>query len=194
MSLRARLLSSFPFPILTGELRRRLLTTKILTACAFLLAISCSLQARADVLTTYDINFTGVRTLLPTSGSFTYDSTIPQFTNFIVDWGGDAFDMTSTANNPSVQGSIPPCVGANTGAAATFAILSTCSDSFWFAMGGMGDVLQFDFENNLAGCESVGGPCEFAFAIGPDPGNGFRLRKVISRSRRFCLRFRSPAA
>lgn len=129
MSVRNRLLSACAVPILTDGHRRRWLTMKVLTACAFLLVIFCSLRVRADVLTTYDISFTLTSgTLLPTSGSFTYDSTTPQFTNFIVDWDSLVFNLTSSANNPTVVGSTPACVGTNTGAAATFAILSTCSD------------------------------------------------------------------
>src|SRR5258708_9047708 len=113
---------------------------------------------RADVLTTYDVSFTGGGTL-PPSASFTYDSTVPQFTNFIVDWAGSVFNMTSSANNPGVQGGTPACVGANTGAAATFAILSTCSDSYWAGNSSFG-VGQFDFGAPFAGCSSFG-PCEY---------------------------------
>lgn len=63
--------------------------------------------ARADDVTTYMINFTGEggSPLLPTSGSFTYDYTLQTFTNFIVNWDGVAYDLTSSANSPNIGGS-----------------------------------------------------------------------------------------
>jgi hypothetical protein len=86
--------------------------------------------AMADLLdsTTYTINFTG-GPLLPTAGSFTYDPDTPNFTNFLVTWDGVPFDLTSAANDPIIGiGGNPPCIGAATGAAATFLLLSgACS-------------------------------------------------------------------
>jgi hypothetical protein len=62
-----------------------------------LIALACSLPAWSSA-TTYDINFTlGGGTPAPTAGSFTYDPTVG-FSNFVVDWFGQTFDLTSTAN------------------------------------------------------------------------------------------------
>jgi hypothetical protein len=44
----------------------------------FLIVLAFTLALRADTETTYDITFTCSGTI-PTSGSFTYDSTVPQF-------------------------------------------------------------------------------------------------------------------
>jgi len=80
--------------------------------------------AMADLmdLTTYTINFTG-NGLLPTAGSFTFDPDTPKFSNFLVTWDGTIFDLTSSANAPTIFGP-PPCIGLATGAAATYILLS----------------------------------------------------------------------
>jgi len=83
-----------------------------------------SLQA-APIL--YNINFTG-GTPPATSGSFTYDASQPtgsQFSNFIVVWEGDTFDLTGEANHPMVDGS--GCAASPT-SATYFAALSGTSE------------------------------------------------------------------
>jgi hypothetical protein len=73
---------------------------------------------------TYTINFTTVAGSPTPSGSFTYDASAPlgsQFTNFIVDWYGYSIDLTSSANNPTVDGT--EC-GTSPNSAASFAFLS----------------------------------------------------------------------
>lgn len=81
--------------------------------------------AYADTLTDYTVNFTlTAGSFLPTSGSFTYDSTNPSFSNFLVAWDGAIYDLTSSANSPVTNGTFPPCIGGLTGAAASFALLS----------------------------------------------------------------------
>lgn len=75
---------------------------------------------------TYGITFTTVIGDAPTSGSFTYDASIPSFSNFLVVWDGFSFDLTASANGPSVGGIGSPCGGA-TGAALSFAVLSGVS-------------------------------------------------------------------
>jgi hypothetical protein len=50
---------------------------------------------------TYNITFTTTSGPVPTSGSFSYDSTAPlatRFSNFTVLWGGGIFDLTAAAN------------------------------------------------------------------------------------------------
>jgi hypothetical protein len=77
-------------------------------ALGLMFLMAFSLPARADTLTTYTINFTHPGGPLPT-GSFTYDSTNPLFTNFVVVWNGVSlfpsltsplsFDLTGSAND-----------------------------------------------------------------------------------------------
>ena len=125
-----------------------------------LFVLAFPLALRADTETTYDITFTGNGTI-PASGSFTYDSTVPQFSNFIVDWDGYSFDMTASANNPYVYGGAPSCIGASTGAAAGLAVLTTCNvagDATWEADQEFTSA-TFIFLANQSGCEAFG-PCE----------------------------------
>src|ERR1700744_4030512 len=86
-------------------------------------------HAHADVITTYDINFTctsGPTCILPTSGTFTYDATDHLFTNFVVVWDGSTINLKSAANaGPSVQHS-NPCLGSATGGAATYLLMTSC--------------------------------------------------------------------
>jgi hypothetical protein len=89
-----------------------------------------SVPARADIDFSYDIHFTcDAKTpgcLLPTFGTFTYDSTTHTFTNFEVDWDGIATDLVSAANaGPSVVGS-QACLNGKTGAAASFLVMTGC--------------------------------------------------------------------
>ncbi len=81
--------------------------------------------AMADVMTNYTINFTGTG-ILPTAGSFTYDSTTPQFSDFMVVWDGLTFDLTSAANAPNFEAGspLPACVGGTADAEASFDLLS----------------------------------------------------------------------
>jgi hypothetical protein len=91
-----------------------------------LLAAFGAASARADLvdLTTYTITFTGAG-LNPTAGSFTYDPDAPHFTAFSVTWDATVFDLTSSANTPTSFGlPFPACIGAKTGATASFALLS----------------------------------------------------------------------
>lgn len=88
------------------------------------LVVSVSPGALADTLTTYEITFTLAPgyTPLPTSGSFTYDSTNPQFSNFLVSWAGATFDLTAVANAPHVTGS--GCTGEASTPSFGFTIIS----------------------------------------------------------------------
>jgi hypothetical protein len=64
---------------------------------------------------------------LPTAGSFIYDADAPQFTSFVVTWGGVDFDFTTVANTTTHR-SYLPCMGTSTGTAAIFALMSdACS-------------------------------------------------------------------
>ena len=85
-------------------------------------------SAQADPVD-YNINFNPpfVGTPVPTFGAFAYDSTIPMFTRFTVDWNGFIWDLTNAANNPSINGVAPACLGGATGAAASFDLLTVCN-------------------------------------------------------------------
>jgi hypothetical protein len=86
----------------------------------------------------YEINFSGSG-LLPTSGSFAYDSTTSMFSDFTVVWDGFTFDLTSPANlaNGGDAG-FPACIDGLTGGAGTFAMLSGNCD------GAPNEVTNFD--------------------------------------------------
>jgi hypothetical protein len=84
------------------------------------------IASRADAAPiSYTIDFTG-GTPLPTSGSFKYDPTTPNFTDFLVQWNGVLYDLTNLANAP-LMGGVLPCLGGTTGAEATFHMLSDCA-------------------------------------------------------------------
>jgi hypothetical protein len=108
------------------------MTRPRLWAAFLLIGACCAPAALADVVTTYDINFTTSVGDSPSAGSFTYDSTTPSFSDFTVTWEGLLFTLTGSANDPTTSG--PPCSGGQTGAAASFALLDgTCSPNIeWF--------------------------------------------------------------
>jgi MYXO-CTERM domain-containing protein len=88
------------------------------TKCALamvlgLMALATPTKVKADGVD-YTINFTTTSgSPSPTSGSFTYDSTTDQFTNFIVDWDNLEFDLTASANAPANFGAPTGCSGAS---------------------------------------------------------------------------------
>jgi len=90
-------------------------TTKCVLALASLGLIALAARpANADTVTTYTINFTTTRGgPAPVSGSFTYDSTVQSFSNFLVTWNNTAFDLTASANAPNTTQNIG-CGGAPT--------------------------------------------------------------------------------
>jgi PEP-CTERM motif len=120
--------------------------------------------AHADTVTAYTINFTTTfGSPSPDSGSFTYDSTNPQFSNFLVKWEGETFDLTLSANNPFVGGS---CSSEASTASTGFALMSQsltgtgCTPEYnWFGIlfGGSLTGFQFvafnngDFRDAIAG-------------------------------------------
>lgn len=96
--------------------------TIILAAFAFMAA-----TASANTIITYNINFTTTSgSPAPASGSFTYDSTNPLFSNFLVTWDNQIYDLTSVANSPTIisGGQYTPCPDASPTPALGFAIMS----------------------------------------------------------------------
>ena len=89
-------------------------------------------QIAGAVPVKYTINFTlsiyGGVPVKPSVGSFFYDATTHQFTNFLVQWAGVQFDLTSPANNPVLTGTTG-CLNGATGPQATFLFLSAGCNS-----------------------------------------------------------------
>jgi len=109
--------------------------------------------AQADS-TSYTITFSGSG-VLPTSGSFTYDSTSPAFSNFLVLWDGTTIDLTSGANDPAVLGPVLP-------ASCAFPIPTPLAASAFALMDGACP------GGNWAGFADLEGSNGFAF-FGPSP-------------------------
>lgn len=113
-----------------------------------LIALACSLPVWSSA-TTYDINFTlGTGTPAPTAGSFTYDPAVG-FSNFVVDWSGHSFDLTSTANSGLAIGGIGCNSEGNTPQYAFLILtkaLTGCSVTYtWSSLASSGIGLNFTF-------------------------------------------------
>jgi hypothetical protein len=84
--------------------------------------------------TLYDITFTGDSYYgvgLP-GASFLYDPN-PGFSQFLLNWDGFAFDLTTAANNFSAD-QTDACLENQTGAQAAFALLTNCPSPFWYVI------------------------------------------------------------
>jgi len=97
-----------------------------LLAAGLLLLSGFGLAVADDAPVNYTIHFNATSGTAPTSGSFTYDSVTEEFSNFLVEWEGRSFDLTSAANNPHMFRA-PACLAGKTGPAATFKALRGCS-------------------------------------------------------------------
>jgi hypothetical protein len=110
---------------------------KFLTVCLFLLAVT--LSGYADTVTDYTINFTTTSgSPTPVSGSFTYNSTNPAFSNFVVVWDGVTINLTASANAPIMQAAGTGCAGESSTPSYGFALMSHtvsgCSlYTYWYA-------------------------------------------------------------
>ena len=141
--------------IVQGDAMKTSKFATVAAAALFLLTGAIAIPAHADVITTYDINFSGGAPN-PTSGSFTYDSTSPAFTNFLVIDNGITYDLTASANAPFVGGGTG-CAGEASTPAYGFAIisesLSGCSATptyVWYI--GSGTTFTFDgFDSGAQG-------------------------------------------
>jgi hypothetical protein len=100
----------------------------LLLALGAIPALAAPLYYTIDstILSTHDI-------YAPMTGSFDYDPTLTDsFTNFTVGWDGLTFDLTASANNPTLYAA-STCIGGATGAAATFAFLNCGNGAAWYA-------------------------------------------------------------
>jgi hypothetical protein len=103
----------------------------------------------------------------PLTGSFTYDSSLTKsFSFFTVDWDGFNFDLTDSANNPTL-GAASTCIGGSTGAAATFAFLNCGYEGAWFAAEDTTTSLPFVA---LIGRDTSGGANTATIQAGTAPG------------------------
>jgi hypothetical protein len=84
-------------------------------AVSLLAAAALSLPSyAAEIDYNIDFSLSQYSVLLPTSGSFGYDPAVG-FTNFIVNWDGESFDLTSAANNLTLTADPPTGCGPATG-------------------------------------------------------------------------------
>jgi hypothetical protein len=107
------------------------LTTLGIVFSAFVLATIFAPSATAqcptlDTCTIYDITFITNSGQSPSAGSFTYDSTSPQFYSFDVSYFGASYDLTSSANAPNYfpdPFTIFPC-SSQSGPALGYAVMA----------------------------------------------------------------------
>jgi len=106
---------------------------------------------------------------LPTSATFDYNASVPQFTNFLVNWDGLSFDMTNAANSPQINSFSAACVLGDTGAAASFLLLTNCGNpvsgltvTTWFANGNLNPQI-FNFYSG----DAMGGNNFIQFTANP---------------------------
>jgi hypothetical protein len=143
-------------------------TMKLALAGALSLIALVAGPAHADSTTTYIISFTTeLGAPPPVSGSFTYDSTNPQFTNFLVTWDGVTFDLTASANSPSILALGTGCTGEASTPSYGFMILSkslSCGGDIkqflgyvWRARAGFTPVFTFEAFNAIMGVDDISG-------------------------------------
>jgi hypothetical protein len=135
-------------------------TTKYALALVLGAMAVAAWPAHADTVTAYTINFTTTSgSPSPDSGSFTYDSTNPQFSNFLVKWSGPVtFDLTSAANNPTISGFA--CAEASTASTGFLLIsqsLTGCLPQYgWFGIDVAGLTgFQFVAFNSVFGLDAI---------------------------------------
>ncbi|HYX63585.1 MAG TPA: PEP-CTERM sorting domain-containing protein [Burkholderiales bacterium] len=94
-----------------------------LAFCAVLLLFVSSTVSAAPIH--YDLNFvTNSGELPPTDGGFDYDASTKTISNFNIGWDNLAFDLTASANSPSVNTPAYPLSCGATGGELTFDALS----------------------------------------------------------------------
>ena len=148
---------------------RRSISSKILMGKLLIVSIfsaAVGVQAAGPNRVNYDIHFTATRGVAPTDGSFIYDSSTQSFSDFEVAWQGVVFDLTSSANSPTVAGSLP-CLKGLTGGAATFALLDgNC---------GTASVKSIWAVTGAAPPEGPNDTISFSYAKGAQPGSSIQI-------------------
>lgn len=123
---------------------------KQLNVCMFLVAACSMPSAMADPIA-YTIDFTSTFEAgeeLPTSGSFDYDSTTQEFSDFSVVFGTNLFDFTAAANGGPSQIGTPPCADGTSAAVASFLLLTSCPSTIW-TFYDLGSTGTFNFQSVL---------------------------------------------
>ena len=144
------------------KLAMRAMYEKLRVICLLIIAAAFSVPAYADTITNYTIDFTTASgSPTPLSGSFTYDSTNPLFTNFLVAWNGKTFDLTAEANSPTTAGS--GCTGEASTPAYGFGIMSMS-----LHCGGLTSYVWSGFAG-----QGTGGAGIFDFIAGTQVGDDF---------------------
>jgi hypothetical protein len=137
---------------------------KLLIVSIFIAAVGA--QAAGPNRVSYDIHFTATRGVAPTDGSFIYDSSTQSFSDFEVAWQGLVFNLTASANSPTIDGSLP-CLKGLTGGAATFALLDgKCGTASVKSIWG------------VTGAAPPQGPSDtisFSYAMGAQPGSAIQI-------------------
>jgi hypothetical protein len=110
--------------------------------------------ALAD-LVDYTIAFSGAG-ILPTAGSFTYDSNTATFSSFEVTWDLISFDLTAAANSPVTSPTffVTGCLTGLTGGVASFTLLSgecalATDSTYWFGETASDHSAQFGFVDSV---------------------------------------------
>jgi len=94
----------------------------------------------------YTITFTATSENEPSaSGSFDYDSGNKTFSNFLVEWHNELYDLTTSANDATGSSS---CTAGKTGGAATFLLMTHCPGAEMVVQQGSGGG-----DNGLCGVE-----------------------------------------
>ena len=158
----------------------------LLLALGALPALAAPLYYTIDstILSTHDI-------YTPMTGSFNYDPTLTDsFTNFTVAWDGITFDLTSSANNPTLDAA-STCISGSTGAAATFAFLNCANGAAWYAAKDTTTDLGFVA---LIGRDTPGGANTAIIQAGPSPSGSniadsgtFTIAQVVPEPRSYAL-------
>ena len=105
--------------ISTGIFRNRA-AMRTLLITSILIAAPGTPVALLAAPVTYDITFAATQGIAPAEGSFAYDGASQSFSNFEISWQGVGFDLTASANAPTIAGTVP-CLHSLNGPAATFA-------------------------------------------------------------------------
>ncbi len=112
------------------------------------IAMFCVASAVQAVPIHYTVQFTG-DVLLPTSGSFDYDSDLPLFSDFHVVWDAHDFDFTAVANAPVVLPSCGPQTPETSFAFLNHAAPAACGQPNWEAHEGLLTFAEFSFRGGI---------------------------------------------
>ncbi len=117
-----------------------ILITIMTNLARFLLGLAGAVGFVDAAPISYSINFTALSGVAPTASSFTYDSDVPAFSNFLVVWKEFTFDLSASANGSRAPLATGACNTLGPPAADVFAYLTdpTCGGApggfEWFTL------------------------------------------------------------